>query len=180
MENTLVGNKIILKLIEKEDMKKRAEWINDIEIQATLNYDFPTSISKTQAWFQKAQMDSSRREFSIFNKETNEYIGFCGLFDIDYKARKAEHHCVIGNKAYHSKGYGIDAYKVIVNYGFKELGLNRIYAFQRTNNIAAHKLVEKLGWTREGLLREDLYSHGEIRDRYIISILRSEWKNNKI
>lgn len=180
MENILIGQKVELRLIEKEDMVKRAKWINDPKIQSTLNYDFPTSVSKTMAWFQNNLLNDSRREFSIFDKSNGKYIGFCGLFDIDYKAKKAEHHCVIGDIDYHSKGFGKDAYKVIVNYGFKELGLNRIYAYQRINNIPAHKLVEKLGWKREGLLRSDLYSHGEIRDRYIISILKSEWKKNKI
>lgn len=49
----LRGEKVYLKLIEEKDLEKRVEWINDPQIQNTLNYDVPTSLSKTKAWFQK-------------------------------------------------------------------------------------------------------------------------------
>lgn len=172
----LTGEKIYLKLFEKEDIPKRVEWINDSKIQDTLNYDVPTSISKTTAWFNKTLLDNSRREFSIFAKDANQYIGFCGLFNIKTPVMKAELHCVIGDKEYHSGGYGTDAYRVLTNYGFEELGLNRIYGYQLEHNVGAHKVIEKLGWQREGLLRQNTYSHGEIKDQYIVSIIRQDWE----
>lgn len=175
----LVGKKVYLKIIEEEDIIKRTEWINDPEIQNTLNYDYPTSVSRTKAWFNKIVLDNSRREFSIFTIENNEYIGFCGLFDIKMPVMKAELHCVIGNKSYQHGGYGTETYKLLTDYGFQELGLNRIYGYQLLHNYAAHRVVEKLGWTREGLLRCDLYSHGIIKDRYIVSITRKDWEKIK-
>ena len=171
----LKGKKVYLKLIEEEDMVKRAEWINDPLIQDTLNYDVPTSVSKTKAWFRKIQLDSTRREFSIFTVDGDEYIGFCGLFDIIIPVMKAELHCVIGNRDFQRGGYGTEAYSLLQDYGFEELGLNRIFGYQLCHNAAAHRVVEKLGWKREGLLRNDLFSHGKIKDRYIVSITREDW-----
>ena len=148
----------------------------DMEIQNTLNYDIPTSVSKTRAWFQKTVMDNTRREFSIYTVDENKYIGFCGIFGIEIPAMKAEMHCVIGDKEYQHGGYGTEAYRLLQDYGFEELGLNRIYGYQLIHNAAAHRVVEKLGWKREGLLRQDVYSHGKLHDRYIVAILKEDWE----
>jgi RimJ/RimL family protein N-acetyltransferase len=172
----LRGKKVYLKLIEEKDLQKRVEWINNSDIQNTLNYDVPTSLAKTKAWFNKILLDNSRREFSIFTVENDEYVGFCGLFNIEMPIMKAELHSVIGNKEYHGGGYGTETYKLLMDYGFKELGLNKIYGYQLVYNYAAHRVVEKLGWKRDGLLRKDVLSHGEIKDRYIVSILKEDWE----
>lgn len=171
----LKGNKVYLKLFEEEDIPNRVKWINDPDIQNTLNYDIPTSVSKTKRWFDKAVFDLSRREFSIFTVEDNKPIGFCGLMNIEMPVMKAELHCVIGEKAYWSGGYGTEVYRLLVDYGFTELGLNKIYGYQLLNNFGAHRVVEKLGWTREGMLRQDIYSHGILKDVYVVSILREDW-----
>lgn len=177
--NILAGEKVYLKLIEESDLNKRAEWINDPDIQNTLNYDIPTSYSKTKAWFNKIQLDSSRREFSIFTLKDDKYIGFCGLFKIEIPIMKAELHCVIGDKNYQRGGYGTEAYKLLMDYGFIELGLNKIYGYQLGHNAAAHRVIEKLGWKRDGLLRQDVYSHGQIKDRWMVSVLREDWKEKQ-
>lgn len=171
----LTGKKVYLKLLEKEGLKKRSEWINDPEIQKTLNYDYPTSLARTEKWFDKIAMDLTRRDFEIYTVDGDEYIGFCGLMNIQMPIMKAELYCVIGNKDYWRGGYGTEAYKVLTDYGFEELGLNKIYGYQLTHNQSAHKVIERLGWTRDGLLRQDLYSHGKIVDRYYVSILREDW-----
>lgn len=172
----LRGEKVYLRLIEEEDMPQRAAWINDADIQSTLNYDVPTSVSKTKAWFQKIQMDGSRREFSIFTTADDRYIGFCGIFNIQTPVMKGELHCVIGDHSFQHGGYGTEAYRLLTNYGFVELGLNRIYGYQLIHNAAAHRCVEKLGWKREGLLRQDIFSHGRLHDRYLVAITRDDWR----
>lgn len=172
----LRGEKVFLRLIEEEDMPLRAAWINDADIQSTLNYDVPTSASKTRAWFHKAQMDPSRREFTIFTAADNRPIGFCGIFNIQVPVMKGELHCVIGEKRFQHGGYGTEAYRLLTNYGFQELGLNRIFGYQLTQNVAAHRCVEKLGWKREGLLRQDIFSHGALHDRYVVAITRDDWE----
>jgi RimJ/RimL family protein N-acetyltransferase len=171
----LKGKKVYLKLFEEEDIPDRLRWINDPDSQNTLNYDIPTSVSKTKRWFSNMVMDPSRREFSIYTVDGNKRIGFCGLLHIEVPAMKAELHCVLGEKAYWRGGYGTETYKLLIDYGFTELGLNRIYGYQLLNNYGAHRVVEKLGWIREGLLRKDCYSHGVLKDVYMVSIIREDW-----
>ncbi len=175
----LKGNKVYFRLLERTGLAKRVDWINDPGIQKTLNYDYPTSLARTEKWFDRVVMDLTRRDFEIYTVEGDEYIGFCGLMNIQAPVMKAELYAVIGNRDYWGGGYGTDTYKLLVNYGFKELGLNKIYGYQLTHNVGAHRVVEKLGWTTDGLLRQDLFSHGVIVDRYYVSILREDWLNHE-
>ncbi|QUH18591.1 GNAT family N-acetyltransferase [Alkaliphilus sp. B6464] len=181
MINVLLGKSIYLKLVEREDLSKRVDWLNDTDIQRTLNYDYPTSIAKTEKWFDKVISDSHRRDFSVFLIEDNQYIGFCGLIDISYPVGKAELYITIGEKDTWGNGYGTEVYDVLMKYGFEELGLNKIYIHYLTYNQGTQKIMQKIGWQLEGLLRQDIYSHGKVADRYIASILKKDWaKKNEI
>lgn len=174
----LKGERTSLVLLEREHLKKRVEFLNDPEVQKTLNFDFPTSLAKTEAWFSKNVLAANRVDFVFELNETSEVLGFGGFININQKARKAELYIFIGNKSCWGKGFGRDGYKLLVNYGFAELGLDRIYLYQLAENSRAIKATEALGWHTEGLLRQDIWSHGELKDQYILSILRSEWENN--
>lgn len=180
----LKGDKVFLKLIERSGLPERVKWINDPEIQKTLLYDYPTSQARTEKWFDKIALDLTRRDFEIYTHKTSmslgpEYIGFCGLMNIEVPVMKAELYAVIGDKKCWSGGFGTEVYKLLVNYGFEELGLNKIYGYQLENNIGAHRVVEKLGWVREGLLRDEIYAHGKLHNLFTVSITRKDWENHE-
>jgi len=180
MRNLLMGEKVYLKKTERDDLKKRVHWINDPDIQATLNYpNWPVSQEQTYKWFERAAYDMTRRDFSVYTVDSQEYIGSGGFLNIEYPVMKAELFVMIGEKRYWGGGYGTDTYRVLINYGFGELGLKRIYGYQLVDSHGAHKIVDKLRWQREGLLRKDLFSHGQIKDRYIVAILFEEWEMHK-
>lgn len=176
----LKGDRISLVLLERDHLKKRVDFLNDPEVQVTLNFDYPTSLAKTEAWFSKNVLASNRVDFAFILNETTEIIGFGGFINIDHKVRKAELYIFIGDKSCWGKGFGRDGYKLLVNYGFDELGLDRIYLHQLAENERAIKATEALGWQTEGLLRQDIWSHGELKDQYILSILRDEWEANEV
>ena len=177
MRPMLLGRRVKMVLVEREHLQKRVDYINDPEVQATLNFDFPTSLAKTEAWFSRNLLAKDRIDFAIHLTSDNRIVGFGGLINISIAARKAELYIFIGDKKNWGKGIGRDGYKLLCNYGFSELGLSRIYLFQLTSNKRAIKATEQLGWTTEGLLRSDIFSHGQLKDQYIVSILRSEWEN---
>lgn len=174
----LKGSRVILVPLEKKHLCKRVEYINDPEIQDTLNFDYPTSLAKTEAWFSKNVLSPNRMDFAI-ESEDGDIVGFGGYVNIDRTVKKAELYIFI-SKAYWFGGFGREAYKLITNYGFIELGLNRIYAFQLAHNEKAHNSVKKIGWSIEGFLRDDVYSHGELKSRSVAAILRNEWVVNPV
>lgn len=176
LAEALAGQKVYLKAVEREDLVKRADWINDPVVQRTLNFQYPTSVAKMHKWLDSVLSDVSRRDFSVFTRQDNAYIGFGGFLHIDEVVGKAELYATIGERSYWGiGGYGTDAYRTLMKYGFLELGLNKIYGYQLTFNRSAQRVVEKLGWTVEGVLRQEIRSHGELKDRTVVSILRSEW-----
>jgi RimJ/RimL family protein N-acetyltransferase len=180
MVSLLSGNRMRLVPLEKHHLERRVAFINDDEVQKTLNFDFPTSQAKTEAWFQKTVLSRDRADFAFEKLDDQSITGFGGLINIDRVLRKAELYIFIGDKAVWGQGYGRDGYKLITNYGFAELGLNKVYLYQLSFNEKAIAATKALGWNVDGLLRRDILSHGEIKDQYILSILRGEWENNKI
>ncbi|WP_420177132.1 GNAT family N-acetyltransferase [Kerstersia gyiorum] len=172
----LQGSRIQLIPLEKRHLIKRVEYINDPAVQETLNFDYPTSLAKTEAWFSKNVLAPNRVDFAIEDTDGN-IIGFAGYINLDRVTRKAELYIFIG-RDFWSGGYGREAYKLLTNYGFIELGLNRVYGYQLDHNIKANNSVKKIGWSIEGFLKEDIYSHGKIKGRSVVAILRSEWETN--
>jgi RimJ/RimL family protein N-acetyltransferase len=173
---SMSGERVSLRRVERQDVEKRVQWLNDPLVQQTLFFDnWPVSVEQTNRWLDRVATNPTRRDFTVLSKVGGDYIGMCGLYNFCPRTRKAGHYVIVGDAAFRGKGYGTDIYKVIVNYGFNELGLNRITGYQLVGNAAAHRVVEKLGWTREGLLRQDQLSHGRLADAYLVSILREDW-----
>lgn len=72
-------------------------------------------------------------------------------------------------------GYATDAARVIIDYGFRELGLHRISAAIGPDNAASIALVERLGMLREGTIRDHVFTNGAWRDSVLFSVLADEW-----
>ena len=178
--NILVGSRIKLLALEKEHLLDRVNFINDEVVQSTLNFDYPTSLAKTEAWFNKILLNRDRVDFTIKCVATDKNIGFGGFVGFDRVVKKAELYIFIGDREYWGGGYGRDGYKLITNYGFLELGLNKVYGYQLLHNDKASMAVDKLGWSVDGVLRDDLFSHGVLKSRSVVSILKREWEKLSI
>lgn len=173
----LRGPRISLELLDRRHLPKRVDFLNDPEVQTTLSFDFPTSLSKTEFWYSKIALSNDRVDFAFIENDSRHIIGFGGLIDINRRIGKAELYIFIGDKSYWGSGIGRDGYKLLVNYGFAELRLRRLYLYQLADNERAIQATSKLGWSTEGLLRQDILSHGQLKDRYIASLLREEWSS---
>ena len=102
-------------------------------------------------------------------------VGTIGLLSIDRKNSKAEYYIAMGETSYKGKGVAKEASRLILQYGLEVLGLNRIYLFTEVENVSAQKLFERVGFVREGLIRQDIVSHGKFVDRIVYGFLKEEW-----
>ena len=115
-------------------------------------------------------------EMAVVLKENNVLIGGCRINKVnDIKA----HIGYIFNKKYWGNGYATEIAKALVDFGFKELDVHRIYATCDVDNVASKRVLEKAGMILEGRLREDMIIHDRYRDSLIFGVLRQEWKSNK-
>lgn len=164
---------ITIRQFEKTDIPKKVEWINNPENNRFLHYDIPICVEKTEKWFDSHKGDDSRYDAVI---ECNGMpVGTIGLLSIDQKNKKAEYYIAMGETSYKGKGVAKEASRLILEYGFEELELNRIYLFTEVENVVAQKLFERVGFVREGVIRQDIVSHGCFVDRVAYSYLREDW-----
>ncbi|WP_261129681.1 GNAT family N-acetyltransferase [Bacillus sp. Marseille-Q3570] len=103
-----------------------------------------------------------------------EMIG-AGELNIRDLTNKVGEIAYIVNPSYWGKGIATNAAKLLIDYGFEELKLHRIYATCDPRNIGSSKVLEKVGMTKEGRIREDLLIKDGWRDSLLYSVLEHEW-----
>lgn len=171
----LTGEKCYFRLMEEQDVPFKVKWINNPEVRSTLNFDYPVSELGTRKWLNNVCTNPQRKDFIVCDNESNKPIGFGGLIGIDYKNSKAESYMTIGELSYQGKGYGYEIRRLILQYAFNELNLNKVYAYVWEANLPMYNLNKKVGFIEEGLLKEDILSHGELRNRYIMGIFKRDY-----
>ena len=165
--------KISIRKFERKDIPKKVEWINNPENNQFLHYDLPLEIEKTEQWFDNNTGRTDRYDAVIECDGVS--CGTIGLLHIDRKNSKAEYYVAMGEVSLKGRGVSTEASKLILHYAFKELELNRVYLFTETDNMAAQRLFEKVGFVKEGCIREDIISHGRFVDRFVYGICRDEY-----
>lgn len=164
---------ISIRQFEKRDIPKKVEWINNPENNRYLHYDLPLQADKTELWFDRNRGRTDRYDAVI--EADGVPVGLIGLLSIDRKCGKAEYYIAMGESTYKGRGVAKEASRLLLAYGFEGLGLNRIYLYTETGNLAAQRLFERLGFQREGCLRGDVLSRGQLVDRYVYGLLREDW-----
>ena len=154
-------------------INKKIQWINDPANNQFLHYDLPLEYNKTLHWFQGIQDREDRYDAVILADGIP--VGLIGLLGMDAKNRKAEAYVVVGEASCKGKHVATKAFFELLSYGFNELGLNRVYLYTERDNVAAQRLFERVGFVKEGLLRDDLLFNGRKVDRYVYGITAAEF-----
>lgn len=176
----LKGEKVFLRPIEIKELPKIAslieKWVND---EVITYYMFtgqrPRNAQQIISDFKKQIEEENNVILLIVDLKTKKPIGYAGLHDINFIARKAEIRVVIGEKDFWGKGRGAEAMDLITYYGFDRLNLNRIYSGYTAENKGAARMNEKAGYRYEGILKEDIYRNGRYYDSIRVAILRKDY-----
>ena len=178
----IIGEKVILREIEEENLDLIVKWRNDPEILRWLFSYLPLSKVKERKWYETYLDDETQQIFIIEVNEEKTPIGTIGLTDIDYKNQRAELTIIIGEKEYWGKGLGEEALNLLVKFAFNEMNLRKIKALVFSDNDKAIKLYEKCGFVKEGVLKEEIFKDGKFKDFVVMSIFREkkEMKKDKI
>jgi ribosomal-protein-alanine N-acetyltransferase len=114
-------------------------------------------------------------DFGIFRVADEQLLGTCDLFHLDQQCRRGEVGYGLAFDAW-GQGYMQESMLALLDYGFKELQLNRIEADIDPGNQASAKLLTRMGFQLEGLLRERWIVGGEKSDSAMYGLLLSEWQ----
>ena len=104
------------------------------------------------------------------------FIGWCSLTKWNREYRSASMGYCFASSAW-GQGYASEAARSVLTWAFNSLDLNRVQAETDTRNGASARVLEKLGFVREGMLREDCIVDGEVSDSWIYGLIRREWSS---
>lgn len=179
----LIGDRIYLspKGVSDEEITKFTEWMNDFQIT-----DYTGRSSQIMTWqnekeyLENAIKSNNNKNFNMIDLKSNKLIGTIGLEHFDYIARSAVLAIFIGDSDFRNNGYGTEAIKLLLEYGFKYLNLHSIRLDLLSINEQAHKCYLKCGFKDTGFSRDAIFLNGKYYDKLHMDILESEFDGDYI
>ena len=178
----LKGNRVILRPMRRSDINYFLKWFTDPEVTQYLAAIYLPMTEMADEKFIE-ELGTSRSQTQVIfvieatEGESNIPIGNTTLSAINPKDHLATFGIAIGEKAYWSKGYGTEAARLLVNYGFEQLNLHRISSGAVAFNERSIRMHLSVGFREEGRERELLFKNGKFHDYVIFGLLRAEWKS---
>ena len=166
---------MIVRKIAKEDLPIRVDWMNNPKIYSSMHYDIPITLEKTIAWWESNQQKDSRVDLAFI--EDDKIVAMGGITSIDRSILKAETYLFVDPEQL-GKGWGAKAKKLLIDYAFEILNLNKLYVVTNEDNVASIKVQQKFGYLLEGRFRQEyVTSNGDLKDRLYFGLLKNEWNN---
>jgi D-cysteine desulfhydrase len=165
--------KVTIRKFEQRDIADKIRWINDERNNKFLHYDLPLEYDRTLEWFERVRDRSDRFDGVI--EVDGRPVGIIGLLNIDPRSGKGEYYIALGEHEYKGKGVAIKASRLLLEYAFGELNLNKVYLFTEVDNVSAQRLFERLGFRKEGLLREDVKRGSRYVHRYVYGLTKNDF-----
>jgi [ribosomal protein S5]-alanine N-acetyltransferase len=119
--------------------------------------------------------DGSGARLAMDRVSDKAFIRWCALVRWNPDYRSASMGYCLDDAAW-GQGYATEACRAVLQWAFDTLDLNRVQAETDTRNAASARVLEKLGFVREGTLREDCVVNGEVSDSWVYGLIRREWR----
>jgi [ribosomal protein S5]-alanine N-acetyltransferase len=165
-----------LRPLRMEDAGDLFEIWSDSEAMRYFSFQPMQSIEQAEERIAgKLQFSTARRDLicAVELKSTSEVIGDCALFNAVAHSQRAEIGFCLKRKHW-GKGYMVEAVTALIGHGFEQIGLRRLEADVDPRNQSSISLLERLGFKREGFLRERWMINGQAMDTVLYGLLRGE------
>jgi [ribosomal protein S5]-alanine N-acetyltransferase len=169
--------RLLLRKITLSDASDMFEYGCDPAVSKYTTWSTHTSIEDTKYFIKTLLKMYKKRElvdWGIVHKAENKFIGTCGYVAWSMTNSRAEMGYALGSK-YWNQGYMSEAVNAMMEFGFREMQLNRIEGKCKADNIASARVMEKVGMKLEGILRQQIFVKGEYWDLKMYSILREDF-----
>lgn len=175
----LEGRRVYLRSLESGDIPLLSEWANDPELRALTGEVWPTTPSEVAERLDRHRADRTSVWFAVVLKEGDRPIGECGLLRIFHPWRQADLSIILGERSARGQGYGTEAIILLLEYAFGYLGLHRVSIGVVGFNTSALAFYEKIGFRREGVLRDGYYHAHRFSDFVMLSLLEDEYRTRR-
>lgn len=172
---TLTGERVVLRPFVDDDLAAFQVALADPEvIRLTGSPPEPFDLARLRAWYGSRNSQTDRLDLAVVDRATGACVGEVVLNEWDGPNRSCNFRTLIG-PAGRNRGLGTEAVRLIVGYGFEQLGLHRISLEVFAFNPRARRVYEKVGFVAEGTLRQVLRDGDDWVDATVMSILAPEW-----
>jgi RimJ/RimL family protein N-acetyltransferase len=174
----LKGKNVELRPFRRSNLPNFVKWFNDPEVIQYLMFYLPMTEMAEEKFLEGLANNAGSDVYFVIEaieQDGNKAIGSISLNGIHPKDHLATFGIAIGEKDYWNKGYGTEACRLIVNYGFKQLNLHRISSTAYSFNERSIRMHLRIGFREEGRQREVAFKNGKYCDKVIFGILREEW-----
>ncbi|MFI1353138.1 GNAT family N-acetyltransferase [Streptomyces sp. NPDC020898] len=171
----LTGDKTVLRPFTEADAEVIAEIVEDPEvIRFTFEPGTVITLDRLRSWYGSRSAQTDRLDLAVTDRATGELVGEVVLYEWDPVGRSCTFRTLLGPRG-RGRGLGTEATRLIVAYGFEQLGLHRIELEAYAHNRRALRVYEKVGFVVEGVRREVQLREGEWADAVLMAILDHEW-----
>jgi RimJ/RimL family protein N-acetyltransferase len=172
----LKGEKVLLRALRNDDYTYFFKWLNDPAVLQFIGFHLPVSEMKEKKWVEEYGLKNNPSEvlFVIETLTDSVVVGFCVVGKINHKDSIAELTVIIGDMAYWSKGIGKETSNLLIEYAFDQLNLHRLYTGVYSFNVKSLKMLEGVGFQREGCQRQAVYKNGKYYDVILFGLLKEE------
>lgn len=169
------GKRVYLSPMNVEDTEIYTKWMNDEKVTDNLGTtNMLMTLYGERSWIESVN-NSGKLQFSIILKENDEVIGNIGFNKIDPIFQNAEIGIFIGEEENRGKGYGTEALKLIIKYGFENQNLNNIMLRVVETNELAIGAYKNAGFKEFGRRRKSFYKKGNLYDEIYMEILKDDY-----
>lgn len=175
----LIGEKIYLRPISLADSAFLCQGENDPAVREALFLALPLPLSQAEEKIRQHINSRDAIVLMIVEKDTDKSVGQTAFFRLDYVSRAAVFYLAILDPACWSRGYGTEATQLMVDYAFATLNLNRIQLHVCAENTPAIRIYQRVGFIKEGVLRQAMFRNGNYVHFWVMGMLRSDWLARK-
>lgn len=168
------SNRIYLEPITPADTGRIVRWRNQQFVRENFIYRELFTPDSHNKWLRDVVEKGRAEQFIIYVKPEDKPVGSVYLRDIDFQNEKAEYGIFIGEKDYLEKGIGSEAAMLITDYGFDVLRLHKIMLRVFASNKRAIASYEKVGFKKEGYLRDEVKIEGQYRDIVYMAMINKK------
>lgn len=164
---------VLLRPLVEEDRMRLFAWRNSAEVSLFMYGEGSICSDDHERWFESARFDKDHRYRVI--EADGRPVGLIYLTNIDHGRHSCFWGGYIGDPTVRGRGYGKAALRESLQLAFIELKLHKVIIEALAPNTAAIQLYERMGFRREGYLREHVWKNGRASDVVVLSLLAPEW-----
>jgi [ribosomal protein S5]-alanine N-acetyltransferase len=172
----LSGEKLHLRPLDESDLTEEyLGWLHDPEVTRYLETGrFPTTPEALRGYLRRFATGDDLA-FAIVDNATDVHVGNVTLNHVSWVHRTADTGLMIGRREFWGRGFAFEAWSLLIEHAFERLNLRKIIAGVIADNVASFRVLQRLGFRQEGLLRAALFADGAYRDSLVLGMFREEF-----